>query len=251
MTISFDKTRSLVFRVAREYPASRRLDVYLHGRWPLFSRTLWQKLIKAGAVLVNGRVAKASTDVHRDDRIEAVVPVIEDDRVKPEAIPLNVIYEDENVIVINKPPGMVVHPARGHRGGTVANALLHHCGHLSGVGGVYKPGIVHRLDKDTTGVLLGARNDRAHRHLGLQFEKRQVEKEYLTVVAGDLRFDSDVIDRAIGRHVHDRKLMAVRDDGRHAESFYEVLERFGRFTYLKIAPKTGRTHQIRVHLHSM
>lgn len=236
------------FTVPRKYPQAKRLDRYLHGRYPHHSRALFQKLIKSGGVLVNGEKSKASHEVHKGDVIDIRLPVAETDVIRPEPIPLDIIFEDDNLIVLNKPAGMVVHPARGHMGGTIANALRHHTRHLSTVGGLYKPGIVHRLDKDTTGVLLAAKNDAAHRHLSMQFEKRRVEKEYHTVVCGGPEFDSDVIDRPLGRHAHDRTRMSVRHDGKKSESFYEVLERFEGYSYVRIVPKTGRTHQIRVHL---
>ncbi len=237
--------------VSKQFPEGKRLDLYLCGRYPHVSRTLFQKLIKSGAVRVNGRPCKASHDVMKGEVIDVELPVVEYDAILPEPIPLNVIFEDDNLIVLNKPSGIVVHPARGHRGGTIANGLRWHTRHLSTVGGLYKPGIVHRLDKDTTGVLLAAKNDQAHRSLGMQFEKRRVEKEYAAVVSGDLAFDRDVIDRPLGRHSTDRKKMTIREDGRHAESFYEVIERFKGFCFVRIAPKTGRTHQIRVHLASL
>jgi 23S rRNA pseudouridine1911/1915/1917 synthase len=251
MTEDTSRTEKIHFAVPRKYPEPKRLDRYLCGRYPHHSRALFQKLIRTAAVLVNGRRSKPAYLVQEGDLIDLEVPVVETDVIRPEPIPLDVIFEDENLLVINKPAGIVVHPARGHMTGTIANALRYHTRELSTMGGLYKPGIVHRLDKDTTGVLLAAKNDAAHRHLGRQFEKRRVEKEYLAVVRGDLEFDSDVIDRPLGRHAHDRTRMAVRQDGRQSESFYEVMERFGGYSYVRIAPKTGRTHQIRVHLASL
>jgi 23S rRNA pseudouridine1911/1915/1917 synthase len=245
------RVEKIHFRVPRKYPQPKRLDRYLCGRYPQHSRALFQKLIRSGAVLVNGRRSKPSYIVQEDDLIDIELPAVETDVIRPEPIPLDILFEDENIIVLNKPAGIVVHPARGHMTGTIANALRYHTRELSTMGGLYKPGIVHRLDKDTTGVLLAAKNDAAHRHLSRQFEKRRVEKEYLAVVRGDLEFDSDVIDRPLGRHTHDRTRMAVRQDGRQSESFYEVIERFGGYSYVRIAPKTGRTHQVRVHLTSL
>ena len=251
MTDDVERIEELHFTVPRKYPEPKRLDRYLCGRYPHHSRALFQKLIKSGAVLVNGRKSKASHEVHKGDVIDLRLPVVDTDTIQAEDIPLDILFEDENLIVINKPAGMVVHPARGHMGGTLANALRHHTRHLSTVGGLYKPGIVHRLDKDTTGVMLAAKNDEAHRHISMQFEKRRVEKEYVAVVTGEVAFDSDVIDRPLGRDARDRTRMAVRHGGRASESFYEVLERFPGFSYVRIVPKTGRTHQIRVHLGSL
>ena len=251
MTEDTERIQEIHFTVPRKYPEPKRLDRYLCGRYPHHSRALFQKLIKSGGVLVNGKTSKASHEVHKGDVIDLRLPVIDRDVIRPEPIPLDVLFEDENLIVLNKPAGMVVHPARGHMGGTIANALRHHTRHLSTVGGLYKPGIVHRLDKDTTGVMLAAKNDEVHRHLSKQFENRRVRKEYLAVVTGELEFDSDVIERPLGRDVHDRTRMAVRHGGRPSESFYEVIERFEGFSYVRIAPKTGRTHQIRVHLNSL
>jgi 23S rRNA pseudouridine1911/1915/1917 synthase len=245
------RVEKLHFSVPRKYPEPKRLDRYLCGRYPHYSRSLFQRLIKKGVVLVNGRPGKASHEVQKGDVIDIELPVVDSDVIKPEDIPLDIIFEDENIIAINKPAGIVVHPARGHMTGTIANALRHHTRELSTVGGLYKPGIVHRLDKDTTGVLLAAKNDAAHRHISMQFEKRQVQKEYLAVVHGDPELDSDLIDRPLGRHAHDRTRMTVREDGRQSESFYEVIERFGSYCCVRIAPKTGRTHQIRVHLKSL
>ena len=246
-----ERIEEIHFTVPRKYPQPKRLDRYLCGRYPHYSRALFQRLIRTGEALVNGRPSKASYLVQKGDLIDLRLPVIEGEVIKPEPIPLDILFEDENIIVLNKPAGMVVHPARGHMGGTIANALRHHTRHLSTVGGAYKPGIVHRLDKDTTGVLLAAKNDEAHRQLSIQFEKRRVEKEYAAVVSGRPEFDSDVIDRPLGRHTHDRTRMAIRHGGRKSESFYEVLERFAGYSYVRISPKTGRTYQIRVHLGSL
>ena len=251
MTDDIEQFEEIHFTVARNYQPSKRLDRYLVGRYPHHSRALFQKLIKSGGVLVNGKKSKASCDVQKGDVIDLRLPVVDDDVIQPEDIPLVILFEDDNLIVINKPAGIVVHPARGHMGGTIANALRHHTRHLSTVGGLYKPGIVHRLDKDTTGVLVAAKNDQAHRHLSMQFERRVVAKEYHAVVSGEVAFDSDVIDRPLGRHAHDRTKMSVRADGKKSESFYETLERYPRFSWVRIAPKTGRTHQIRVHLASL
>lgn len=244
-------TREFEFRVLKQFQ-EHRLDQYLAGRFMQHSRSLWQKLIKLGAVKVNGREVKARYLIARGDVVHVEFPRSIEDRVRPEPVPLNIIYEDENLIVLNKQAGVTVHPAKGHLGGTIVNGLLYHCRHLSAVAGVYKPGVVHRLDKDTTGVLLAAKNDQAHTWLSRQFERRETRKEYLAVVTGEVGFDSDIVDRPLGRHPKKRTIMSVQTEGgKEAQSTYEVLERFGPFTLLKVRPRTGRTHQIRVHMASL
>ena len=245
------ETREIEFRVLKQFQ-ERRLDQYLAGRFMQHSRNLWQKLIRLGSVKVNGRQVKASYQIMRGDLVRIDFPRRIEDRVRPEPVPLDVLHEDENLIVLNKQAGVTVHPAKGHLGGTIVNGLLYHCRHLSAVAGIYRPGVVHRLDKDTTGVLLAAKNDQAHNSLSRQFERREVRKEYLAVVAGDVGFDSDVIDRPLGRHPKKRTIMSVQaDGGKEAQSTYEVLERFGPFTLILVRPRTGRTHQIRVHMASL
>lgn len=245
------ETREIDFRVPKQFQ-DKRVDQYLAGRFMQHSRSLWQKLIRNGNVTVNGHKVKPSTLIMRGDLVHIDFPRVIEDRVRPEHVPLDIIYEDENLLVINKQAGVVVHPAKGHLTGTVVNGLLYHCKHLSGVAGMYKPGVVHRIDKDTTGVLLAAKNDQAHNWLSRQFESRKVHKEYLAVVAGSVSFDSDVIDRPLGRHLHKRTLMSVREEGgKEAQSTYEVVERYAGFTLVRVKPRTGRTHQIRVHLTSL
>jgi 23S rRNA pseudouridine1911/1915/1917 synthase len=229
-----------------------RLDVFLARRDPSLSRSRVQRLIAEGAVRAGGRPAKASHKVREGDTIECDIGPAESYRVMPEDIPLSVIYEDASLIVVDKPAGMVVHPAAGNHQGTLVNAMLFHCRDLSGIGGVLRPGIVHRLDKDTSGLIVAAKSDRAHQALTELFRQRLVKKKYLALAYGDVREDRGRIDLPVGRHPQDRKKMSTRSrHGRAAFTRWQVQERFGAATLLEVDIETGRTHQIRVHLHAI
>jgi 23S rRNA pseudouridine1911/1915/1917 synthase len=233
----------------REGEAGKRLDVFLSGEAEDYTRSYIQKLIEDGLALVNGVAARASYKVKQGDLIRLEVPEPEGMESKAENIPLDIYYEDSDVIVINKPRGMVVHPASGNYSGTVVNALLYHCGDLSGIGGVLRPGIVHRLDKDTSGLIMVAKNDAAHVELARQLKERLVTRIYLALVHGRVKEQTGVIDAPIGRDPKNRQKMAVvHKNARNAITNYRVLKRFDGYTYLELKLETGRTHQIRVHL---
>ena len=231
---------------------SLRLDVFLSKSQNEFSRSRLKKLIQQDCVSVNNYPVTAKYKLKTGDKITLSVPATSASKLEPELIPLKIIYEDEVMLAIDKPAGMVVHPAPGHAKGTLVNALLNHCSNLSGIGGVERPGIVHRLDKDTSGVVLVAKNETAHRALARQFKNRKIKKTYLALVRGLVKSTSGIIETSVGRHKTNRKKMTTDADwGRQAQTRYEVLETLGHFSYLKVFPKTGRTHQIRVHLASI
>jgi 23S rRNA pseudouridine1911/1915/1917 synthase len=229
-----------------------RLDHWLHAQLPQYSRARIQEWIKSGRVRVKGAAARASQTVRAGDAVDVEPAEPAPLKATAEDIPLRVLYEDDGVVAIDKPAGMVVHAGAGVRSGTLVNALLHRFGALSGVGGELRPGIVHRLDRLTSGVLLVAKTDAAHRNLAAQFSSRQVEKVYLALVQGGVKAESGRIEKPIGRDpVHRTRMTARRADGRAAWSEYRVLRRFAKFTLLEVRIGTGRTHQIRVHLSSI
>lgn len=231
-----------------ENEAGQRADVVLASMLEL-TRSNMQKLLDEGRAVKGTKVIKSNYKVKLGDEIIVTLPEPQPLDVQPENIPLDIIYEDEDVVVVNKARGMVVHPAAGNYSGTLVNALLYHCKNLSGINGVIRPGIVHRLDKDTSGIMICAKNDAAHVSLSEQIQSKTAQRTYLAVVRGNIKTDSGVIETQISRDKDDRKKMAVvKEGGRNAITEYEVVERFGKYTIVKCKLKTGRTHQIRVHM---
>ena len=230
--------------------SGERVDALLARHLEGFSRSAVQRLIEGGAVLLGGKAVKKNTLSAAGDRFFVTLPELADIPLVPQDIPLDVVYEDGDVIVVNKPRGLVVHPAPGHPDGTLVNALLYHCGDtLSGVGGEKRPGIVHRIDKDTSGLIIAAKNDAAHLALSAQLSDHSLCREYEAVVRGRLREDSGTVDAPIGRHPTDRKRMAVTQKAsRNAVTHWEVIARYAGYTHICCRLETGRTHQIRVHM---
>lgn len=240
-------------RIRRRLPG-RRLDKYLAGRYPRLSRAAIQRLIKQGAVTVNEKPTKASYEMLAGDVIDLLLPAPEPLKLLPQDIPIDIIYEDEHMLAINKAEGIICHPAHAEQSGTIVNALAFYANQLSHGEDPFRPGIVHRLDKNTTGVMLIAKTDEAHWRLALQFERRTVQKTYIAVCEGELELDSDTIDAPIGVHPVVREKFAVMirenkiDVAKNAVTTYEVAERYRGYTLVKLLPKTGRTHQLRVHM---
>lgn len=248
-----ERGTGLICQFLAEQGEELRIDRYLSERCDTCSRSYLQKLVKDGAVQVNGNPVKSNYKVARGDRITLDIPDAVEPDIIPEALDLDILYEDEDIILINKPKGMVVHPAAGHYSGTLVNGLMHHCREdLSGINGVMRPGIVHRIDMDTTGVLIACKNDMAHNAIAEQLKEHSITRKYAAIVHGCVKEEEGTVHAPIGRHPVDRKKMSINDrNGRDAITHYRVLERFSQFTYIECQLETGRTHQIRVHMASI
>lgn len=230
-----------------------RIDKFLSETMPEVSRSYIQKLIREGAATSDGKTVKPNYKLDAGEVVRVFLPEPEMPDILPEDIPLDILYEDNDILILNKPKGMVVHPAPGHYSGTVVNAVMYHCqNELSGINGVLRPGIVHRIDMDTTGSLVVCKNDAAHQALALQLKEHKITRKYHAIIVGNLKADKGTVDVSIGRHPIDRKRMSVHSrNGRHAVTHYRVLERFGNYSYIECELETGRTHQIRVHMSSI
>ncbi len=230
-----------------------RLDKYLAEQFPEHTRSYLQKLIKEGQVMVNGKTVKSGYQLSKGDEVSVTIPEPKELDVEPQKMDLDIVYEDEDVILINKPKGMVVHPAPGHTTDTLVNGLLYHCkDNLSGINGVARPGIVHRIDRDTTGILIVCKNDMSHNSIAAQLKEHSINRRYRALVHGNLKEDTGTVEGPIGRHPVDRKKMAINErNGKPAITHYTVLERFGNYTLIECKLETGRTHQIRVHMTSI
>lgn len=239
------------FQITEEME-DERIDKCISMLIDSLSRSYIQKLIKEDAVSVNGKPVKGSYRVKAEDEVSFFLPKAVEPDIIAQPIPLDILYEDQDVIVVNKPKGMVVHPAAGHYCDTLVNALLYHCGaELSGINGVMRPGIVHRIDRDTTGSLIVCKNDRAHNCIAEQLKEHSITRKYRAICHGVLKEEEGTIDKPIGRHPTDRKKMAVNEKGKRAVTHYRVLQRFAKYTYIECELETGRTHQIRVHMASI
>lgn len=252
MTDSTESSTTRLFElIVTDEENGERIDAVLAKHLPAYSRVFLRKVIQEGGGRVSGETVKPSFRLRAGHAVQLDLPPPPTDGPQPEEIPLSIIFEDEHFIVIDKPPAMVVHPAKGHWNGTLTSALAYHFGQLSDVGGATRPGIVHRLDRDTSGVIVVAKTNPVHLQLAAQFESRDVKKEYFAITIGKLQMDRDIIRAPIGPHPYQRDKMAVREghpQSRDAETWYEVIERLEGYTIVKLMPKTGRTHQIRVHL---
>lgn len=239
--------------LVEEQERGERIDRYLARQCPDFSRSYLQKLLKEGEVFVNGNGVKSSYKTLPGDEISLEITEAKDPEIAAEQMDLDILYEDQDIILINKPKGMVVHPAAGHYSGTLVNGLMAHCrDELSGINGVLRPGIVHRIDMDTTGVLIVCKNDKAHHSIAEQLKVHSITRKYYAIVWGVIKEDEGTIDAPIGRHPVDRKKMSINErNGKPAVTHYRVLERFRQYTYVECQLETGRTHQIRVHMASI
>ena len=233
--------------------ANERLDKYLCNIYPDLSRSFFQKLIKENNISVNDKLEKSNYKVKEKDIICVTFPDVEETTIEAENIPLDILYEDNDLLIVNKPKGMVVHPSAGHDKGTLVNAIMFHCkDSLSGINGQIRPGIVHRIDMDTTGSLIVCKNDESHIKIAEQIKEHSVNRIYVGIVVGNVKDDEGTIEGAIGRHPIDRKKMSINEkNGKPAITHYKVLERFGNYTYMEFKLETGRTHQIRVHMASI
>ena len=244
---------SLIHLDTDENWMDERIDKFLSAQLPEQSRSYLQKIIKEGSVLVNGSPVKASYRMDDQDEVTIDLPELKEPEIEAENIPLDILYEDDDLLLVNKPKGMVVHPSAGHTTGTLVNAVMYHCKEdLSGINGVMRPGIVHRIDKDTTGVLVICKNDKAHNFVAEQLKEHSITRKYRAIVNGVIKEDEGTVNAPIGRHPTERKKMAINEkNGKHAVTHYRVLERFANHTYIECQLETGRTHQIRVHMASL